>query len=76
MADAEEVADGDLDAGGRRIVPEHAQEGGAGVEGIAQGSHGAPDVADDARALQVTENHRLSRADAHEIGVAARAVPA
>src|SRR3989304_4587768 len=75
-ADPERVADGGLDAGSWGVVPVHAQHGSTGVEGVARRGHGAPDVTDDARTLDVAEGRRLPRADAQEVGVAASPVPA
>src|SRR3990172_7789847 len=71
MADSEEIADRRFDAREIRPVPEHSQHRCSGVEGVARGSHRAPDVADDPRAVKVAKADGLARADADEVRVGA-----
>ncbi len=75
VPDAEEVADGCLDARVLLPIPVHAQHALAQVKRVLTGD-GEPDVADDACAGDVGQRLRLSRSNRPGIGVAPSRVPA
>ena len=70
MADAEEIAQGDVDAGSFLAVVIHSQPHQA-RPGVFVVGHGDPDVIDDAGAAQIGHHECLARKDALAIVVAA-----
>ena len=69
VADAEEIADGALDAGMLLAVPVDAQRQQARVEGRLVGD-GVPDVGDHARAFQLGQHERAAGLDGAGVAVA------